>query len=219
MEKKRVDWIDGAKGIAILLTIIGHSVSWGLYGSTARGLIFSFHMPLFFILSCTTYRCSANLSEYKDKTIRAAKHLLTPVLVTYMIITVYQCLLDHGLLMNADFWKGKLYTLVYSSGVNASFYDFEVPAMGIPWFFFALFLGRTIFDYLHMKFEDKGMLLVICSLTSLIGILVGRQEFLPLSLDIALAVMLFFYVGNFIKENGTGNTPPEMYSYLESFGL
>ena len=206
--KKRVDWIDGAKGIAILLTIIGHSVSYGRYGSSVRGLIFSFHMPLFFILSCATYRCSANMSEYKAKTIRAAKHLLTPVLVTYVIITAYQCFQDHGLFANVDFWKGKLYTLIYSSGVNYTFYNFEVPAMGIPWFFFALFLGRTVFDFLHMKFKDKGTLLVVCSLTSMIGIVVGRQEFLPFSLDIALAVMLFFYVGNSIKENGAGITPP-----------
>lgn len=49
-DRQRIDWIDFAKGITILLVIIGHNVSGPL-----RGAIFSFHMPLFFILSCVTY--------------------------------------------------------------------------------------------------------------------------------------------------------------------
>lgn len=44
-DRQRIDWIDFAKGITILLVIIGHNVSGPL-----RGAIFSFHMPLFFIL-------------------------------------------------------------------------------------------------------------------------------------------------------------------------
>lgn len=52
-DRQRIDWIDFAKGITILLVIIGHNVSGPL-----RGAIFSFHMPLFFILSCVTYSWS-----------------------------------------------------------------------------------------------------------------------------------------------------------------
>ncbi len=48
----RIYWIDCAKGITILLVIIGHSI----YNPMVRGPIFSFHMPLFFILSGMTYK-------------------------------------------------------------------------------------------------------------------------------------------------------------------
>lgn len=44
---KRIAWIDIAKGIAILLMIIGHELPSNCH---LYGLIFSFHMPLFFIL-------------------------------------------------------------------------------------------------------------------------------------------------------------------------
>ena len=44
--KKRIEWVDIAKGIAILLMVIGHEVPSGLL----YVFIFSFHMPLFFIL-------------------------------------------------------------------------------------------------------------------------------------------------------------------------
>lgn len=51
---QRTDWIDRAKGIGILLVVIGHSTQY-LYTDKAAlaltGLIYSFHMPLFFMLS------------------------------------------------------------------------------------------------------------------------------------------------------------------------
>ena len=42
-DNKRIEWVDIAKGIAIVLMIIGHTVP---YGSKVRNFIFSFHMQL-----------------------------------------------------------------------------------------------------------------------------------------------------------------------------
>lgn len=46
--KERIEYIDVAKGITILLVVVGHVES---APSPLRSLIYSFHMPLFFILS------------------------------------------------------------------------------------------------------------------------------------------------------------------------
>ena len=46
--KRRIEYIDIAKGIAIILMIMGHVCS---YGSWKRNIIYSFHMPLFIIVS------------------------------------------------------------------------------------------------------------------------------------------------------------------------
>ncbi len=45
MEERRIEWIDIAKGIAILAMVAGHVslLPW----EPVRKLIFSFHMPLF----------------------------------------------------------------------------------------------------------------------------------------------------------------------------
>jgi hypothetical protein len=53
MRSKRLDWIDIAKGIAIILVIVGHTVP---NPSPLRHAIFSFHMPVFFILAGYTFR-------------------------------------------------------------------------------------------------------------------------------------------------------------------
>ena len=44
---KRVDYLDYAKGIAIILVVLGHIFS----GGNIKTYIYSFHMPLFFIIS------------------------------------------------------------------------------------------------------------------------------------------------------------------------
>ena len=49
----RLNWLDIAKGLAIICTIIGHTVA---FGGRTRNLIFSFHMPLFFLLAGYTIK-------------------------------------------------------------------------------------------------------------------------------------------------------------------
>ena len=56
----RIEWIDFAKGAGILLVMLGHTVYVDRQGSIMRGLVFSFHMPLLFMLSCMTFRCSVS---------------------------------------------------------------------------------------------------------------------------------------------------------------
>ena len=43
MKKNRMTYLDMAKGIGILLMIVGHTISLGWQ----KDLIYSFHMPLF----------------------------------------------------------------------------------------------------------------------------------------------------------------------------
>lgn len=156
-------------------------------------------MPLFFILSCATYKCSKTVEEFKKKTFKSARHLLSAALITFLILTVIECFKDSSLVLNIGYWKGKLYTLIFASGVDTTFNGFHVSMIGIPWFFFALFCGRTIFDFLHLKTNDKSQLMIICFLVCMIGIFWGKLQWLPFSLDIALAIMPFFYFGYILK--------------------
>ena len=49
VDSNRVRWIDATRGIAILITILGHCI--GVLESCEYRFILSFHMPLFFFLS------------------------------------------------------------------------------------------------------------------------------------------------------------------------
>ena len=60
-EGRRIDWIDCVKGLGILLVYIGHC-----YIPTVNDFIYSFHMPLFFIVSGFLW----DNSKYQQMSIR-----------------------------------------------------------------------------------------------------------------------------------------------------
>lgn len=78
-EKNRIEWIDCCKGFAIMLVVIGHLadgyLNAGLYAehtdfmNRIYNTIYSFHMPLFFILSGFTFHIAylKNRSEKRKK--------------------------------------------------------------------------------------------------------------------------------------------------------
>lgn len=43
--KNRIGWVDLLRGVGMFLVIIGHT----LYNDFGRAIIYSFHMPLFFL--------------------------------------------------------------------------------------------------------------------------------------------------------------------------
>ncbi len=50
MSKDRILWLDTLKVMAIYLVVLGHIVST-TYQPDLKGIIYSFHMPLFFMIS------------------------------------------------------------------------------------------------------------------------------------------------------------------------
>ena len=201
----RVQWVDCAKGIGILLVIIGHSLSVSPVGKIARGVIFSFHMPLFFILSSVTYHCSGTKEELLYKAGRAARHLLLPLFFIVFAGLVWYAIYTPGELMSFKFWRSQVYTLILGSAITENFSVVDIPCLGIPWFFYALFFGRTLYDYINLNFP-KNHLLFICCLLAVVGIAIGLQTHLPFSFDIVLAIQPFFWFGQLIKTNYFHNT-------------
>lgn len=61
MTKSREKWIDNAKGLAILLVIIGH-VSGGLSGISFQ-FVYGIHLVMFFLISGYTLICNDRCQE------------------------------------------------------------------------------------------------------------------------------------------------------------
>ena len=85
--KKRFLWLDIAKGIAIILMVVGHTS----IPSFLSRFIWSFHMPLFFIASGYTTKWGGYFSDF---TANKAKRLLLPFLCYSVIVLFIQILLD-----------------------------------------------------------------------------------------------------------------------------
>lgn len=197
-KRTRINWVDYTKGIGIILTIVGHTVRYGALGSICRGMIFSFHMPLFFILSSYTFSYSDDKTVFYQKTKRSLLHLLVPVLEVTAFYIAWELFNAPRLVLSSAFWKDTVYRLVIASGVEENFGSYKVQPLGMPWFLFALFLGRTSYNYLKTQKQDMFVMSVIFSL---IGICVGvNGNFFPFSLDVALASFLFLWFGEKMKE-------------------
>ena len=194
METKiRIAWIDFAKGLTILLVIIGHTIT----NNYIRGSIFSFHMPLFFILSCVTFRFSTNIREFIRKSIKAFQHLIIPAFIIFIITFIYNFITSLSTFRSTAHVSGflvrELLTLFFCSGSSRIPDNFPVavPPIGIPWFLVVLFLSRTLFDYLHLTLSRISLLLV-SGVLAVCGVIIGHFFWLPLSFDIVFAIMPFF---------------------------
>ena len=88
-EKKiRLEWLDIAKGITIILMVMGHSA---IPNELAR-FIFAFHMPLFFIASGITTKYPSFLAFFKKK----SKGLLFPFIIYSIIVLALKAVLIHN---------------------------------------------------------------------------------------------------------------------------
>ena len=84
--QKRCEWLDVAKGMAIILVVLGHSAQYYLYPETFMQapmwrIIYFFHMPFFFFLSgyASGFSNSNTLSAASVK--KKATRLLLPYFV------------------------------------------------------------------------------------------------------------------------------------------
>lgn len=89
---KKYPIFDVIKGVAILFMIIGHYVSSG----PIRTFIFSFHMPLFFIMAgflSSSFSSSCN-KDIKSIICAQGRRLLLPYLLTQLVIFGFAALIS-----------------------------------------------------------------------------------------------------------------------------
>ena len=104
---KREEWIDLAKGVAILLVVLGHVINSYIvsgefnkyisYTQYVHFTIYCFHMPLYFALSGYLYSKSkevCNISEYKSGVLKKTIALGIPYIVFSLMQGSIQVLLS-----------------------------------------------------------------------------------------------------------------------------
>lgn len=116
---QRSDTLDYAKGIAIILMVIGHCYS---SENIVLSLIYSFHMPFFFILSGIIYGKKVTYQEnFRFSPEKTIVHLLIPYFICETLFSVFLALLDRN---NSFFFSlgQKLISILTFKGVTATWY-------------------------------------------------------------------------------------------------
>lgn len=187
MENKYYNWIDIAKGIGIILVILGHTCP----GKTSHA-IFLFHMPLFFIISGYLFNFEKYQNNFLALVKTSAKRLILPVLIIYFIFYPFN--------------QASLPSLIYGSGKHLELSGFNISAIEYSaWFLYCLFVVRILLwtlIKLGSKLSINKFLLFIASfLCALLGSKLGEVFFFPWSFDIALVALYLAYVGYLLREN------------------
>lgn len=136
MQKNRDNTFDIIKGIGILLVIIGH-LAHG-YGVLIP-IIYTFHMPLFFIVSGYFYKEKGVKELFK----RDFRVLIIPYLIVSLILIFYGCVMY---IIKHDIQKLLFWT--------DSFLYAGIKDVGPLWFLLAMFWCRMYYNILY-KFISR----------------------------------------------------------------
>mgnify|MGYP003369192578 CR=1 FL=1 len=190
----RILSFDIAKAVALLAVMFGHCAFAGAPTSLVD-FCYSFHMPLFFIVS--GYFCSESARVDADYVRKNARTLLVPYLVTCIVIILGGALL--ALLTGSnpldEALKWTIAGLYGAGGVHPGM-PAGVIGIGAIWFLWALFWGRLLLaeiDHMPHPFVISCALFVV-------GVSTTGIVWLPLGLQNALCAVLFLHVGQYLRK-------------------
>lgn len=161
---ERMKWIDNAKGIGIILVVLGHAIIYEKADSTfwngANTIIYSFHMPLFFFLSAYLQGClEKNNISYTQKKIKLK---LISLAVPYFIFSFV-------------YWLSEVAMSAFVHN-KAGFSDLllcPIFPLSTLWFLYALLCYWFIRVIIYKLKIPNKYILICCALLSVVTVHIG----------------------------------------------
>lgn len=191
MQKERVGYIDVAKGVGILLVILGHSMVGDIF---LKNVIYSFHMPFFFILSGYFLNFERSIKSNMQKSFKM-------LLVPYFAVSLIQILL-YGI-FKRELLVSEFYTALMG---GADVYGIHANFQNVIWFIPTLFLSRLICCLLYSSHIDcsndvKNAIIILFAFLSVIETNhIGA--YIPFYFSQSLLASLFLIVGYQLRKDG-----------------
>lgn len=180
----RINWIDWAKALTIGLVVLGH-FEYEDRGVILQNFIYSFHMPLFFLLSGYLYKQSNNFKVFLSKNI---KTLVVPYVL--LNLSVFVIMFPYYLHSNID---------IKSLSFNFIICEKFIPASAC-WFLISLFFVKVIsFFILKLKHFLQVLIIVFLSV-SCFYISQKLKINVYFSIDSALMAIPFYIAGYYLKK-------------------
>ncbi len=166
----RIDYLDVCKGILIILVVVGHAIEIvdPKHKSYFIKLIYSFHMPAFFIISGFLFNAIKWKNRgFKDYLLNRVDRNLIPYFFFEYLYGITASLFFYNLT-----WKGKIMELLYvvkgAFGVEIHY----VPS----WFLITLFFAGLAMYWLENKSLKKIIIeIVVLTAISIIGVRVINE--------------------------------------------
>ena len=180
--QQRIEFIDLAKGICIILVVLLHIVP----SANIPELRF-IRIPLYFILSGLFFKDYGSFRNFLKKKVN---NILIPFLffyvVSYLIYYIIRLFVPNLYIANAS---GILDVFTQRNLFN-----------GPLWFLLCLFWTNAYFCIISLIFNKERYRAIIVLIIGVLGaILLERNVFLPMYLDVAMRALPIFYIGFILK--------------------
>lgn len=195
MEKtlSRLDWLDAAKALGMLLVYIGHCNITGV-----NPYIYMFHMPLFFIISGFCWNVEKNadidiLAFAKKKFRNYAIPYFKICMVCFVVFIIPHGLKEYGFSYE---YLSYLLQLVYGIFVYSRGTTEWLPNCSPVWFLTCLYCAEMIFYYI-MRSRKPILYVFISGAIGFIMSLVGK--WFPWNIDTAFSAIPLIYAGVILR--------------------
>lgn len=212
--KQRLEYIDSAKAIAIILVIIGHCHWLGAVPKLGS-LIYTFHMPLFFIVSGFFLK-PLSIQEALKK---YSKAYLWP----YLMIGVFILLI--GIIKNVVHGE-PFYALVplnvvkilWGSNYESDIIFGNIPHIGPSWFLLALFVGCLFYTIL-MKISNRLHQVILLLLGVSFSLCSAKLMKMPFSIQGGVICTIYLYIGSYVFRSNLLDSIFSIPPYLKTLSI
>ncbi len=193
---KRFEYLDNAKGIGILLLMLGHTSGLPIL---IYEVIFSFHVPLFFFIS--GYLMSDRMNELFFKSfLKVSKRLLLP-LVFYFFLSYCLWLIREVLGIGSEEQPDSLLLPLYYFVTGNPHFSIVNSTL---WYFLC-FYNVVIMFLVAMRYLSSAFFILALSCFSIFILsyfkLLNIENRLIFNIDNALIALPFFCLGKIIRNN------------------
>lgn len=187
--KQRDVTIDIAKGVGIILMVLGHCPG---IPHILRNFIFSFHMPLFLILSGYFYKEQSIPTLFK----KGWKSLVVPYLITSAVCIIL-CFTAQQPLTGKEKMIG---TIMSNGGWPDELWGANLPYIGPIWFLLALFWCKIFYQLFKKSGIRMEKTLIVTCCISTVAFIVGKYIVnLPFGILTGACALVFYAMGDYWK--------------------
>ena len=192
-ETKRIDYIDIMKAIGIISVVVGHYWAPSILGY----IIWSFHMPLFVVIS--GYFLKDGISVFKFK--KLCKSYLVPYSIVWgcnVVLLSVNNFIKHT--FSVEWFCNYIKSYFWALGSNSVLYKPEsISKVGVIWFLMALFWGELIMLCLLQlcRIWQVQIVAVIC--VWFVALYISCRWCLPFGILNGISFLPWIYLGHMIK--------------------
>lgn len=176
---KRLDYLDYAKGFGIILVVLGHICDTS---NSIKMWLYSFHMPLFFIISGLLIRYT-NINERGIKNIIVSKFksLIIPY-IFFELVAIFFWMCQNEFTFKALRWNVLDSILMYCRA-------------GTTWFLFTLFISEIMFILMLKYIKANKIIALITIVLFIIPLMIDTENHNILVLFRCFIANGFLYLG------------------------